>query len=81
MANLSSYYFIRVFKAQMGKTPYEYLLDIKMEKAREMLKQRNHTITEICYECGFNSISHFTTAFKRKVGVTPTYYRKSALHI
>ena len=75
MANLSTYHFIRVFKQQTGKTPYEYLVDIKMEKAMEMLKNRNISITDICFSCGFTNHSHFTTTFKKRIGVTPTDYR------
>lgn len=76
IANFSHYHFIRVFKAQTGKTPYEYLTDIKIEKAKIMLKDRTVTITEICYLCGFNNPNHFANVFKRKVGVTPSLYRK-----
>jgi len=46
--HLSPYHFIRVFKAQTGKTPNQYLLDIKIKKAREMLGQRRHSVTEVC---------------------------------
>ena len=81
VANLSPYHFIRVFKAQTGKTPYEYLLDVKIEKAREMLRQKRFTITEVCLMCGFNNLSHFTAVFKRKVGVSPSSYRKIIIRI
>lgn len=80
MANLSPYHFIKVFKAQTGKTPYDYLVDIKIDKARDMLRNnRNFTVTQICYLCGFNNLSHFTSVFKRRVGVTPSEYRKVLL--
>jgi len=75
-ANLSPYHFIRTFKAETGKTPFAYLLDMKMEKAKEMLRFQNHTISEICYLSGFNNLSHFTSVFKRKVGLAPSAYRK-----
>lgn len=77
VANLSPYHFIRVFKAQTGKTPYEYLLDVKIEKALEMLRIKNCTVTDVCFACGFNNLSHFTTLFKRKMGILPSDYRKS----
>lgn len=75
VANLSPYHFIRLFKSQTGKTPYDYLLDIKIEKAKELLKKK-HTVTEVCFLCGFNNVSHFTTLFKRKVGAPPSCYKK-----
>lgn len=75
LAHLSLYHFIRVFKAHTGKTPHEYLLDVKVEKARELLKFSNASITEICSLCGFKSPSHFATVFKRKMGISPSEYR------
>ncbi len=75
-ANLSPYHFIRMFKATTGKTPYNYLLDIKIEKAISLLKLKRFSITEICFLCGFNSLEHFSTVFKRKVGTLPSQYRK-----
>ncbi len=75
LAHLSPYHFIRVFKSYTGKTPYEYLLYLKTAKAKELLTSQL-SITEICYVCGFNSLSNFCTFFKRKVGVTPSQYRK-----
>ncbi len=76
IANLSPYHFIRTFKSMTGKTPYDYLLDVKMEKAKELLKQKGYTITEICFICGFNNLEHFASVFKRKVGTLPSQYRK-----
>ncbi len=76
VANFSPYHFIRIFKTETGKTPYEYLLDIKIEKAQQMLKSKQKNISEVCYACGFNNPSHFATVFKRKVGVSPSMYRK-----
>ncbi|MEG6523031.1 AraC family transcriptional regulator [Desulfotomaculum sp. 1211_IL3151] len=74
-ANLSPYHFIRAFKNQTGKTPYDYLINIRIEKAKELM-HLNLNITDICLLCGFNNHSHFTTVFKKKVGVTPTEYRQ-----
>ena len=76
IANYSSYHFIRVFKQQTGKTPFDYLIDIKLEKATELLRDKKHTVTQICYECGFSNPSHFTTVFKRRIGVTPSHFQK-----
>lgn len=75
-ANYSPYHFIRIFKGETGKTPFEYLLEVKIEKAREMLLSQNMTVTEVCFLCGFNNLSHFTAVFKKKVGMTPSKYRK-----
>ncbi|MGI5997219.1 MAG: helix-turn-helix domain-containing protein [Lutispora sp.] len=77
LINMDKFRFIRAFKKQMDKTPYEYLLDLKIEKAKKMLKGKDYSITEISMMCGFSSHSHFTTIFKKKTGLSPTEYRMS----
>lgn len=77
-ANLSSYYFARVFKSQTGKTVYHYLMDIKIKRAKELLTCGQANINEVCYLSGFKNHSHFTSVFKNLVGVSPTEYRKLA---
>lgn len=76
IANLSPYHFLRLFKNQTGKTPYAYLSDIKIEKAKELLRSKKYTVTEVCFLCGFNNVSHFAALFKRKVGCSPSEYSK-----
>jgi AraC-like DNA-binding protein len=75
LVKMDKFCFIRSFKAKTSKTPYEYLLDLKIEKAKKMLKANNCSITEISMLCGFSSHSHFTSTFKKKVGVSPSAYR------
>lgn len=77
LIKMGKHSFLRNFKAQMDKTPYEYLLDLKIEKAKKMLKANEYTITEISLMCGFSSHSHFTATFKKKTGISPTEYRIS----
>ena len=77
VANLSPYHFIRTFKAQTGKTPYEFLRSIKIEKACSLLQFTGLPITEVCFLSGFNNPSHFANAFRHKMGVSPTGYRRS----
>lgn len=74
--NLSPYYFIKVFKSQTGKTPYEFLLEVKISKACSLLRKGNYTITEICYLCGFCNSSHFASVFKKRIGLSPSEFRK-----
>ncbi|NLN49437.1 MAG: helix-turn-helix transcriptional regulator [Clostridiales bacterium] len=75
LIKMGRYSFIRNFKAQMGKTPYGYLLDLRIEKSKKMIKANEYTITEISLICGFSSHSHFTTTFTKKVGMSPTEYK------
>jgi AraC-like DNA-binding protein len=75
--NYSPFHFLRIFKSNIGITPSEYLLNVKIHKAKNLLKHTNLPITEICYLCGFSSTSYFNQAFKRKTGASPSYYKKN----
>jgi len=76
IAGISRFYLIRIFKDHMGKTPYDYLLDIRLENAKLLLTKGNISVTDICHECGFNNMSHFIRTFKKKTGITPSLYKK-----
>jgi AraC family transcriptional regulator len=76
IAGISRFYLIRIFKDYMGKTPYDYLLDIRIENAKLLLTKENSSITDVCHECGFNNMSHFIRTFKKKIGTTPSSYKK-----
>lgn len=77
ISNLSPYYFLRLFKDVTGKTPYEYYMDIKINKAVELLKSGKYSITEISYMLGFSSNSHFSTVFRNRKGLTLSIFMKS----
>lgn len=77
VAGMSSSYFIREFKAYTGKTPYSFFIDLKVEKAKELLLNKNMSITEAAQACGFSSPGHFSTVFKQKIGTTPSEYKKT----
>ena len=77
ITNLSPYYFIRLFKKETGKTPHEYLLHLKIEKAKEMLTYSSYSIAEICFLCGFSEHSHFSKVFRKITGTSPAAYRKA----
>lgn len=73
---LSLYYFIRVFKRETGYTPYEYIIRVRVDFARFLLKTTSSPIKDIAYKSGFNSESSFCTTFKKICGMTPTAYRE-----
>jgi AraC-like DNA-binding protein len=67
-------YFGKVFKMETGVHYAEYLTEIRIEKAKELLRTTQKNVTEIAYETGFSSQSYFSTVFKKKTGLTPKQY-------
>ena len=67
--------FNRRFKKETGITPIEYLIEIRLERAKTMLKRKNISVTEIAMRCGFGSSAHFSTCFQSRMGISPTEYR------
>lgn len=74
--NLSPYYFSKLFKEETGATFMEYLTNLRLEKAKELLKDCNLTMKEICGEVGYSDPNYFSRIFKKNIGMTPTEYRE-----
>ncbi len=66
-----------VFKEQMGITLIDYLTNVRIERAKQLLLSTDQNCTEICFEVGYNNQSYFTQTFKRLVGMTPRQFRSS----
>ncbi|NLY42615.1 MAG: AraC family transcriptional regulator [Clostridiaceae bacterium] len=73
---LSPCHFKRVFKECTGQTPHQYLTQIRIEKAKELLRIKENSMEEIAKLCGFINPGHFSTVFKRNLHMSPTEYRK-----
>ena len=78
--SLSPYYFTRVFKKETGFTPHQYIISVRINHAKFLLKNSNISIKEICFHTGFSSESSFCTTFRKWVNVTPKEYRLSHHH-
>jgi AraC-like DNA-binding protein len=76
--NLSRSHFSRAFKKMTGHSPQDWLLGMKIEKAKSLLTTPM-AITDIVYECGFADHSHFTRTFSRFAGMTPKAWRRAFL--
>jgi AraC-like DNA-binding protein len=74
--NLSSFYFIRLFKECTGQTPHDYLTDLRIRYATEFIRSGSTSISEIARQCGFINASHFSTCFKRITGMFPLEYKR-----
>jgi AraC family transcriptional regulator len=75
-ASLSPYYFTRQFTAFVGVPPYRYLINLRISRAMELLRETELSVTQICHRVGFNSLSHFTTTFRQHTGTSPSAYRR-----
>lgn len=75
LLDMSQYHFSRLFKQSLGVSPYQYLLQQRVERAKYLLKQTDRFITDIALDCGFNSHSHLSKQFRQLTGVTPKAYR------
>ncbi|MBN2604710.1 MAG: helix-turn-helix transcriptional regulator [Bacilli bacterium] len=76
LLHFSKFHFIRLFKSQTGKTPYQYLLEVRVNQAKYLLKKTTLQAKEISRNCGYNSEINFTTSFKKNTGLTPLEYRR-----
>lgn len=81
IASMSKYNFARKFKQMTGKTPYEYLMDIRIMNALESLSNPSYKVIDVALQCGFKSHSHFSQQFRLRTGMTPKEYRKKILRI
>lgn len=74
-AGVSKYHFVRAFAETYGETPMRYLTRRRIDRAQDLLRNANLTVTEISSLVGFNSLGSFTSRFTTLVGVSPTRYR------
>ena len=71
----SKFHLLRLFKRYYGQTPKQYLIERRIEKAKELLK-KGMPVTEVCFDVGFESPCSFSTLFKTRTGRTPAEYKK-----
>ncbi|MDR6206760.1 helix-turn-helix transcriptional regulator [Paraburkholderia graminis] len=76
--NLSRSYFIRAFRETTQRTPHQWLLERRVDQARELLKRSDRSLSDIAMACGFSDQSHFTRTFSQLVGTPPGHWRRQA---
>lgn len=75
-ACLSRYHFLRLFRDAFETTPHQYLIHRRIEKAKELLGYRQLSVTDVCFEVGFQSLGSFSVLFRKCVGDAPADYRQ-----
>jgi AraC-like DNA-binding protein len=75
-AHSSTAHFSRSFKRAFGETPHQYLLRRRIERAKELLRGTDLSVTRVSLEVGFRSLGSFSTAFRELVGETPSAYAR-----
>jgi AraC family transcriptional regulator len=75
-ANLSPTYFHKVFRDVLGVTPNEYITNLRIEHAKELLVRTNMQIYRVAQECGIENIPYFSYIFKKRLGISPQEYRR-----
>ena len=78
-ACLSRYHFLRLFRQAFATTPHQYLIHRRIERAKELLRSRRISVTDVCFEVGFQSLGSFSSLFRRCVGHAPVNYREREL--
>ncbi len=72
-------YIIRQFKKRYGVTPHEYLIDLRINNAKQLLITTDRSVSAIAYECGYSDVAAFYKAFSKRTGQSPTEYRKNCI--
>lgn len=72
-ACFSKYHFLRLFKQAYGKSPHQYLKDVRINQAKRLFKQQQ-SIRKVCFNIGFESVPSFTHLFKKNTGLSPKSY-------
>ena len=77
ICNMSKYYFIKVFKENVGVTPQRYHTSLIVTKSKQLLENTDYNVSQIAELMGFEDTMYFSRLFKKSVGMSPTDYRKS----
>lgn len=74
-AFMSRFHYIRIFQQIYGTTPRKYLRDVRITRAKEFLK-KGHSVTKVCFDVGYDSLTTFSKVFKRGTGYSPKVYQQ-----
>ena len=77
-ASFSKYHFLRLFKAAYGKSPHQYLTELRIHHAKRLL-DKGQTVSAVCFAVGFESLPSFTRLFKKHTGMTPKSFSQKSV--
>jgi len=77
-ACFSRYHFLRLFRQAFNKTPHQYLIERRIERAKELLSANELRVTDVCFEVGFQSLGSFSSLFHKSVGHPPITFREKS---
>ena len=72
---LNAAYLSRLFHKETGEKLSDYILRLRMERAKRLLKDSEKTISEVAASTGYSNLQHFSSQFKKKIGISPTDFR------
>lgn len=78
---ISPYHLIRQFEAVFGTTPHQFRIRSRLDRARTLLATGCYSVTRVCMDVGFTSLGSFSALFSRRVGQSPSGYRRRVLDI
>jgi len=77
-AYLSPFHFNRLFAQAFGETPHEFVTRMRIEEAKRLLLAENHSVTDICFDIGYESLGSFSVRFRSLTGFSPSAFRREA---
>ena len=78
-ATLSKFHFVRCYKNAFGLSPYQYILNKRLERSMELLNEGKWMVTDVAYQVGFNDIYSFSKSFKKHFNACPSRFSLSAI--
>lgn len=77
MVNLSPGYFSNLFRLEVGMSFSDYVIQVRVDNAKQLLRRFDLSVEQVSRQCGFNSLAHFSRTFKDRTGLSPLKYRKA----
>ncbi len=81
LAELSPFYFQRLFAEAFGETPHEFVTRLRIDHAKKLLLAGNHSVTDICLDAGYESLGSFSTRFHSLTGLSPAAFRRESRRV